>query len=166
MARVWASLRFVTKQIMRFTGLLLLLAVTLGLIPGCGISRWRIRECQHSGSLQVGQKIPSFTGSTQTGESLHSGQVWTNLTIYCVADNLPAFQLDTGAAVSSRRARQLGARVIQTGDGVAAGLFGLHVSSEQPFHYDTSLVVLVGSDARVLRIWRGAKVTDLDALLP
>lgn len=141
-----------------------LVVLTL-LFCGCSLTNWRVLERRSHGSLSVGQLIPGFTGSTQAGELLHAQRPWTNLTVYCVAHDMPWFEVDYGSNAPSVQARRLGARIVRTGDGVIAQSFGLQLTSEQPFRYDTSLVVLVGPDARVLRIWRGATVADLDYLL-
>lgn len=165
MARAWAFWRSGKSEGMPKPSHSKLVALTLLVCAGCSLTNWRVRECGSHGSLSVGQLLPGNSGYTQTDEMFHMQRPWTNLTVYCVAHDLPWFTLDYGSNAPSAQARRLGARVVRTGDGVVAKSFGLQVASEQPFRYDTSLVVLVGPDARVLRIWRGATVTDLDGLL-
>jgi hypothetical protein len=113
----------------------------------------------------VGEIIPSLAGVTDTGESFHTRNPWTNLTIYAVADTYPDLHVDVGKAVPSVHAQKLGARLVLSSDGKAARQFGMKVMSGNSFRYDTRLVVLCDTNCRILRIWKSAGVDDLDELL-
>ena len=145
---------------MRMHSWWVLMAVITIFCDGCGT-----RECSSHGSLRVGDLVPSLAGVTDTGETFHTRDPWTNLTIYAVADTYPPLRVDTGKAVQSILARKLGARLVLSGDGKIAHEFGMKVVADEPFRYDTSLLVLCETNCRVLRIWRSAGVEDLDDLL-
>ncbi len=141
----------------------LLLMVVLPVF--CGGCRPSPQECSSHGALRVGELIPGLSGVTDTGEDFHTRDTWTNMTIYCIADSQPDLHVDTGEAVPSLRARQLGARLVRSADGKAAKYFGVNVVCGKKLRYDTSMVVLCDTNCRVLGIWRSAGVEDLDELL-
>ena len=138
------------------------LLITAGTIFGSGCDS---RECSSLGSLRVGELVPSFAGVTDTGVAFHTRDSWTNLTVYAIADAYPPLRVDTGKSIPSIRAQKLGARLVQSGDGKVAHLFGMKVVAGEPFRYDTKLVVLCDTNCRILRIWKPAGVDDLDELL-
>jgi hypothetical protein len=150
---------------MHILGLILTVSVAAVLFAGCGFGSRQIEELAGYGPLRVGERIPGSTGVTTTGEKFTAGDPWTNLTIYCVADTEPPFSVEVGNTMSSIRARQLGARVVRSSDGKMAHQFGIKLVAQEPWRFDTSLVVLCDTNSRILRIWKPATTDDLDELL-
>jgi len=140
------------------------LLAAVAILCGCA-GLHHIQERSSHGSLRVGAPIPSFAAVTETGQHFHSRDSWTNLTIYSVGQAHPDFSLDVAEDVSSLAVRKMGARIVRTRDGVVANLFGMKVAKEEPFEYDTTMVVICDTNCLVLRIWRSAGVEDLDELL-
>ena len=124
-----------------------------------------IEEVSTFGPLALGQVAPHFTAVASSGEEFNSPLPPGKFTAYCIQNSLPPSCLDDGCGPAGQFVRNKGGRLVGICDLKGAGVFGVKGRPGHNAQLETSLVVLCDTNQRIVAIYKGATMADVESLV-